>query len=387
MDNRDDLKEDERFVEEIETLAEIGGWELQDDTNSLRWTAGTKAIFGVPESYSPSLTEAIDFFHPDDREHMRHAVDMCRNEGTPYDFELRILTDDGKTRWVRTRGERVDAESTIRGVIQDITAEKRRRQQLAVLNRALRHNLRNDLNVVKGYAKLLEEELDTFEVPVDSAKNEMSELTAALNRVTEESSADLEHLTSLIDAVESFSETQAKTYTATIQEKSDDLVNLGQKANDFAEWIESAPPPKPIALAPILTRIVEAVQTDIPTVSISIDCDEQAVAADPTGLKLLFEEAVRNAIEHGDTDTPKVEISVKSRESDLEIAVIDNGPGIPSMEKDVLARGRESPLSHSNGIGLWMMNWIATGYGGDFDIRSNPAGGTIVRISLPQAPI
>ncbi len=36
-------------------------------------------------------------------------------------------------------------------LIQDITSQRRREQRLEILNRILRHNLRNDLNVVEGY--------------------------------------------------------------------------------------------------------------------------------------------------------------------------------------------------------------------------------------------
>ena len=44
--------------------------------------------------------------------------------------------------------------------IQDITAERQREQRLAVLNRVLRHNLRNDLNVASGYLEVVADATD-----------------------------------------------------------------------------------------------------------------------------------------------------------------------------------------------------------------------------------
>lgn len=44
-------------------------------------------------------------------------------------------------------------------VLYDVTEQRQRGQQLAVLNRILRHNLRNETTVISGYAELLEAEV------------------------------------------------------------------------------------------------------------------------------------------------------------------------------------------------------------------------------------
>ncbi len=45
--------------------------------------------------------------------------------------------------------------------LQDITTERQREQRLAVLNRVLRHNLRNDLNVASGYLDIVSDRTDS----------------------------------------------------------------------------------------------------------------------------------------------------------------------------------------------------------------------------------
>jgi two-component sensor histidine kinase len=49
----------------------------------------------------------------------------------------------------------------------------------------------------------------------------------------------------------------------------------------------------------------------------------------------------------------------------------------------VLETGRETPLEHGEGLGLWLVNWIVTGLGGT--VTANTDDGTTVRLSLPVA--
>lgn len=384
MKDGNQINDDERFIQEIEALAAIGGWELDDD-DTLRWTPGTKSIFEVSNSFEPTLASAIEFFHSEDRHQIEQAVNRCREEGVGYDIEVRIVTDDGKTRWVRARGERRTDEGKIRGVLQDITHEKRRRQQLSVLNRALRHNLRNDLNVVQGYAEQLQHELEQLDVPASEARREFAEIIAELRESTRASSDDIKTLSHIIHAVEGFSETQAKRYTTTIKETSQGLVELGQKANDFAEWIDKDPPRKSICLNQIIEEVTHAFRDDYQDVSITVAGENTIhVEADIDGLRLLIEEAIRNAIEHNDVDSRAVTVTARGRHERVQLDIIDNGPGIPDSELAILEQREESPLSHSSGIGLWMLTWIVTRYGGDVNVRPNPPRGTLLMINLPQ---
>jgi PAS domain S-box len=59
------------------------------------------------------------------------------------------------------------ADSTVGHTItlQDITTERQREQRLAVLNRILRHNLRNDLNVASGYLEVVADGVETRGTP------------------------------------------------------------------------------------------------------------------------------------------------------------------------------------------------------------------------------
>ncbi|WP_436930153.1 PAS domain S-box protein [Halosimplex halobium] len=132
-----------------ERLAEVGGWELDCRTADLRWTDGTRAIFGVDDDYEPTLPDAVEFYHPDDRPRIRRLVDRCRESGTPYDVVLRGRTAGGDERRLRSFGEAVSADDgsggvngdgetvALRGAVMDVTERKERERELRVFKKAV----------------------------------------------------------------------------------------------------------------------------------------------------------------------------------------------------------------------------------------------------------
>jgi PAS domain S-box-containing protein len=126
------LERSHTLLTHMEQLTEVGGWELVVETDELVWTDGARRIHGVDDAYEPTLSEAIEFYHPEDRDTIREAFDACRTDGVPYHLELRLVTADGRTRWVETTGERIEqgGRRLLRGAIKDITDQKQAREQL-----------------------------------------------------------------------------------------------------------------------------------------------------------------------------------------------------------------------------------------------------------------
>lgn len=119
------------FFTEAERLGDLGAWEF-DASGTVVWTDGTRRIYGVDEGFEPTLEEAFEFFHPDDRDVIRQAVEAALEDGEDYDLELRAITAAGEQRWVRTRGKVLADEEprTVRGFVQDITEQKERQRNL-----------------------------------------------------------------------------------------------------------------------------------------------------------------------------------------------------------------------------------------------------------------
>ncbi len=86
-----------------------------------------------------------------------------------------------------------------------------------------------------------------------------------------------------------------------------------------------------------------------------------------THLFYIAREAVQNGVKHGKADRITIDLSLQDRM--LRLAVTDNGTGI-------------SGVVDSKGMGLSIMNHRAKMIGASFDIKPNPAGGTIVECSV-----
>ena len=133
-----DLKRQEFLFERVQDIADIGVWEYFPATGTLDWSDGVRRIHGVDDDYDPVIDDAIEFYHPGDRETITEAVDRAIEDREPYDLDLRIVRPDGDVRDVRSWGERVgdteDNGPVLRGVFQDVTerkARERAHQELA----------------------------------------------------------------------------------------------------------------------------------------------------------------------------------------------------------------------------------------------------------------
>jgi len=229
-------------------------------------------------------------------------------------------------------------------VLQDVTAERRREQRLAVLNRVLRHNLRNDLNVVQGYLDVARERSD------DPSVEEMLQTAAA------------------------------KTST---------LTELGEKARRIDQVMQSdGSATEAVAVAALLDDVAADLRAAYPDGRIRVDVPEDLhLRANALLLEGVFTDLAENALEHNDADHPEVEVLL--RESDAgdgraTFEVRDNGPGVPDYELDVLTEAGETALEHGSGLGLWLVRWGVELLGGDLRFDADEAGTTVI-LELPTA--
>lgn len=92
----------------------------------------------------------------------------------------------------------------------------------------------------------------------------------------------------------------------------------------------------------------------------------------------LFGNLISNAIEHNDSPTPTVEVSVESNGDWWIIRVADDGPGIPKGKRDRLFDGVDP------GSGLGLVKTVTDRFGGEMWIEGNDSGGTTFVVSLPS---
>ena len=135
-----ELEQQKDLFKAIQGLASVGGWEYDTRAETLRWTDEIRRIRDLPPGYEPTLEDAIEFYHPEDRSRVRAALDAAVEDGEPFELECRLLTAGGETRWVRTHGTPKEEDGSIvrvRGAVVDITDQKRDELELRAFRAAV----------------------------------------------------------------------------------------------------------------------------------------------------------------------------------------------------------------------------------------------------------
>jgi len=263
-------------------------------------------------------------------------------DGDTVDREVTLLTRAGERVAYRlTLGPITDGDKVIGaiGIGEDVTATSLREERLAVLTRVLRHNFRNDLNVVAGFTERAIEATDD------------PQRAAELERV--------------VDTAER-------------------LLRLGETARKVERLLADRPDPQSLDLRETVAEALASLPSDLrERAEIDVDVPEGVTVTAIGYLAEGLAELVDNAIRHNDAEHPRVEISAAELPSSswTSLVVDDDGPGIPPTEQAVLT-GEETPLDHASGLGLWYVNWIVGASGGTLDITESRDGGSRIEIEL-----
>jgi len=254
-----------------------------------------------------------------------------------------LTTVDGRRRFQYSvsavdthEGDPDEADPVARAVVlRDVTERQTREQRLTVLNRILRHNVRNQLDVVLANA----------------------------GRVSEE------------------------PLRTGIRDSATELVELSDKARE-AERImdESTGAPERVDLVAVATDVADEYQSAAPDCDVTVDGpSELVILSHRTVVRTLLSELVENAVTHTEEPPARVEVTVRaSGEQMAAVVVADDGPGIPDHEREVLVEETEAQLKHGHGIGLWLVKWSVTRLGGEISIEENDPEGSVVRVRLPR---
>jgi signal transduction histidine kinase len=260
------------------------------------------------------------------------------------DEQVRIDLADGNTdRIYEIQVTPLDGHDESGGkilIFNDVTERQTRLQRLDVLNRVLRHNLRNEMNVVYGYADRI--------------------VTGG-------------------DAVE------PEAVAERIKEKSMSLVDLGDKAREIDEILSSQGDDADVVEVATLLEWEEArASNEHPDIDIECVCDDVEGEACNLALGTVLKILVENAVEHNDASEPFVRVTATAELHTVVVTVTDNGPGIPEDEQAVLDAGEETKLKHGSGLGLWLANWGVQALSGDLSIEGDSRDGAIVHVSVPR---
>jgi signal transduction histidine kinase len=158
------------------------------------------------------------------------------------------------------------------------------------------------------------------------------------------------------------------------------------KERVITELLRSDPQPTTVDLAETLRASVADVTQDHPDASVTLSCPEPVAVDAISRLATAFEELLRNAVVHNDSADPTVSVTVETGPETTTVQVVDDGPGIPAVEVDVLTgAAEETAVSHGQGLGLWLVYLIVRRSGGSIRFADGEDGGSVVTVSLRTA--
>ena len=122
------LKRSEKLLNSTGKIAKVGGWELDIKTNKVTWSEETYLIHEVPLDKDPTLEEAINFYHPDDRPILQEAIKNAVEKAEPFNLTLRFITAKGNSLFTSSMCEPIVEDGEVVkliGTFQDITESKK----------------------------------------------------------------------------------------------------------------------------------------------------------------------------------------------------------------------------------------------------------------------
>lgn len=282
-------------------------------------------------SFCEGYPELVSMVRPG----QNHSEEITLEDAGPRHFSLDVCP-------IEQRGSAVGSVLVFR----EVTQLRERERELDLLkqihSRVFRHNIRNQLTVLKGQAfEIADRDDGTFE-----------------------------------------------EQTRVIEDTADTLLEHSRKATDLRDIIDSDTRNVTGSLTRATRTQLSTVRDEYSAVDVETQiADDIRVQAQPD-IHRAVRELLYNAVIHNDHphEETRLRVTVTKTETRGVLTIEDNGSGISDTEVATLEAGEETPLQHGSGIGLWMVRLLVDNSGGtlSFD-RDTELGGTCVEIQLPLA--
>lgn len=359
-------KELEDLLNKANSLARIGGWDVDIVKGKVYWTDITREIHETGPDFFPDLETGISFYKEGEtREIITRAVNGAIESGTPWDLELEIITMKGNVRWVRTIGEAefINGKCVrLYGSFQDITFRKNTEVKLEQKNKELQkaneeldrfvysasHDLRAPLKSLIGLIHLIVKNAN----PDDRG---LRDKLAMMNR----------SVLKLDDFIEDILH-YARNARLEVAREEINFEEMIQEINSTLKFIEGS---KGL------------------TLTIQID-QAQKFMSDKRRVNIVLNNLISNAIKYQDAEkeNPFLTISIQTTRKEVRIEIEDNGIGIEKSNQEKIFEMfyRASTLSSGSGLGLYIVKEVIEKMGGNITLESELKRGTRIVLTIPN---
>jgi PAS domain S-box-containing protein len=254
-------------------------------------------------------------------------VSLLRAEsaGESESWSTRLVTNSGTEVPVTLRlSERPGAG--VAAIVTDERERNRREQKLTILNRVLRHNIRNRMNIVLGHAATLQDVDDDG----------------------------------------------YRTLAKQIEAVGTEVVALSEKARKAHKHLDIPDDEEcRTDLAVVTEQVVTTFGISYPRADVRTDLPAEARARAPPAYEVALTELLENAVVHHPSENGPASVSIDRTDDRYAVCVRDECPPIPESVVECLERG-EQPLDHNEGLGLWIVQWVVETVNGDIAFARRP---------------
>lgn len=305
-------------------VSNTGHFHVNYETNDMTWSEEIFHIYGLdPSSPVPSTTEAVTYYHPDDRLRVQMHLHNAVEQKAPYEFKLRLVRTDNAIRLIHSYGfPQLNAKGEVTGLFglcRDITDDDDVTRQLEMERFAYvaSHDLKEPLRTIKNYLRLIDESSDVLSTPPVNMYWRM---------VTESA----QRMETLIEDLLSFA-----------------------RAGKTIELEE-------VALNDVLEHVRADIQASIEESDAILEVGAlPTVLGNNVRLQQVFQNLIINAIRFGGEGV-WININAKRAGTHWKIVVADNGPGFDEERAEQLFEPfqRLDNKSDGSGIGLSVVRRI-----------------------------
>lgn len=215
-------------------------------------------------------------------------------------------------------------------------------EQLQVIHRVFRHNLRNELTVIRGYTGNVKDEVER-----DDLEEQLSTAEAAVDR---------------------------------LEQVNEDLQILQEVEEPGTETID---------LISVIDEECDRLVAQSSSVSFELELPDSTEIYGNESIRLLIQRLLEIlSIRHADeSEHIHVELSVAQTNTEVTVVARSLDYQIPELDVSSVQAGEERPLAHAIGVDLWVLKWLANLSDGEIDIRVASDHTTITITLVPAVQL
>ena len=177
---------------------------------------------------------------------------------------------------------------------------------------------------------------------------------------------------------------ETATHVEPIIRRSEEIESVVTEVRTIMESVHREPEFEPTNLRAVLRGEAAKLRDLDSDVEVSITVPGDLYVRGDDTLGLVFGNLLTNAVEHDDSGSPHVRVSVTAADEVVHVHVADDGPGIDPDLRDGLF-DRPDGGTGDHGFGLYLVAHLCERYGGGIELTDTGSDGTTFTVTLPVA--